>query len=186
MPVDPNWPPLTVSNSSTQRAVAVKCLRRLRSRTSPGEFGYRIQALAAHVLLGLSHRVVAVNARGYPDLVSVKDGQEYRFEVEAEVVGSRTRMLTSSDFAGLIRPGVSGYFALAVSFPRPYWMLVPAHRLMPRKHPAGPALLEALCDKTFSSDWTDEYLSLIGRSCRDILDRPFDQLVQRAINGRAL
>ena len=186
MPVDPGWSRLTDNSISTHRAAAVKCLSRLRSQTSPSRFGYRIQALAAHVLVGLSHRVVAVNSQGYPDIVSVKNGQEFRFEVEAEVVGVRRRMLTSSDFAGLISPGVKGYFALAVSFPRPYWMLVPAHRLTRRKRPAGPALLEALCDKTFSSAWTDQYLSLIDRSCRDILDRSFDQLAQRAIDGRAL
>ncbi len=185
MSADRNWPRRTDSPSA-QRAAALECLRRLRSQTSPGEFGYKIQALAAHVLVGLNHRVVAVNPRGHPDVVSVKDGQEFRFEVEAEVVGVRRRMLTSSDFAGLTSPGVLGYFALGVSFPRPYWVLVPAHCLARRKRPAGHALLEALSDKRVSSEWTHQYLSLIGRSCRQILDRSFDQLVQRAIAGRAL
>ena len=184
MKVDRNWSRSTAS--SAQRAVAVECLNRLRSRTSAGEFGYRIQALAAHVLLGLNHCVVAVNPKGHPDLVSVKGGQEFRFEVEAEVIGFRRRMLTKSDFAGLLSPGIVGYFALAVSFPRPYWVLVPAESLARRKGPAGHALLDALSDKTLSSDWTHEYLSLIGRSCREMLNRSFDQLVQRAIDGRAL
>ena len=183
MHVDRNW---SRSTASAQRAVAVECLRRLQSRTSAGGFGYRIQALAAHVLLGLNHRVVDVNHKGHPDLVSVKDGQEFRFEVEAEVIGVKRRMLTSSDFAGLISSGVVGYFALAVSFPRPYWVLVPARSLVRREAPAGHALLKALSDKAFSSDWTHEYLSLIGRSCREMVDRSFDQLVRRAIAGRAL
>ena len=172
--------------SRTQRAVAAECLRRLRSRTSAGEFGYKIQALAAHVLLGLNHRVSAVKPTGHPDVISVKGRQEFRFEVEAEVIGVKKTMLTSSDFAGLLRPGVAGYFALAVSFPRPFWVLVPARRLVRRNRPAGHALLKALSDKGFSSDWTREYVSLIGRSCRDVLDRSCDQLVQRATDGRAL
>lgn len=138
------------------------------------------------MLVGLNHRVVAVNSSGHPDIVSVRDGQEFRFEIEAEVVGVRRRMLTSSDLAGLTSPGVLGYFALAVSFPRPYWVLVPAHSLGRRKRPAGHALLEALSDRELSSEWTHEYLSLIARSCREMLDRSFDQLVRRAVKGSAL
>ena len=172
--------------SSTQSAVAADCLRRLRARTSAGEFGYKIQALAAHVLLGLNHRVTAVNPTGHPDVVTVKGGQEFRFEVEAEVSGVKRTMLTSSDFAGLLAPGVVGFFALAVSFPRPFWVLVPAQKLARRDRKAGHALLKALSDKAFSTDWTHEYVSLIGRSCRDVLDRSFDQLVERAKDGRAL
>lgn len=150
------------------------------------EFGYKIQALAAHVLLGLNHRVTAVNATRHPDVVTMKGGQEFRFEVEAEVVGVKRALLTPSDFAGLLSPGAVGFFALAVSFPRPFWVLVPADRLARRNRPAGHALLKALSDKAFSTAWTHEYVSLIGRSCRDVLDRSFDQLVQRAIDGRAL
>ena len=106
--MDRNWSRDMVS--STQRAVAAECLRGLRSRTSVGEFGYKIQALAAHVLLGLNHRVTAVNATGHPDVVTMKGGQEFRFEVEAEVIGVKRTMLTSSDFAGLLSPGVVGFF----------------------------------------------------------------------------
>ena len=131
--------------------------------------------------------MVEVRPRGHPDIVSVKDGQEFRFEVEAEVVGSKRRMLTSADFEGLHGDrGVVGYFALAVSFPRPYWVLVPARRLARRDAPSGNALLEALSDKVFSSQWTREYLSLVDRSCREMLDRSFDQLVRRAMRGSGL
>ena len=174
------------STASPGHAVAVDCLTRLQSEANAGEFGYKIQALAAHVLLRLNHRVVKVNRIGHPDIVSAKDGQEFRFEVEAEVAGSKRRMLTSSDFEGLIGAGAFGYFALAVSFPRPYWVLVPARRLVRRDSPAGNALLEALSDKAFSSDWTREYLLLFGRSRREMLDCSFGQLVRRATAGRGL
>ena len=175
-----------LSATSPEYGVALDCLEQLRAKTSTVEFGYKIQALAAHVLMGLNHRVLEVNQRGHPDIVSVKDGQEFRFEVEAEVIGTKKRMLTPADFEGLMDTGVAGYFALSVSFPRPYWVLVPAGRLKRRDSPAGNALLEALSDKAFSSDWTREYLSLIGRSCHEMLDRSFDQLVRRAMDGRAL
>lgn len=169
-----------------EETIAADCLMRLKSRTSAGEFGYKIQAIAAHVLLGLKHQVLAVNPRGHPDIVSVKDGREARFEVEAEVIGRKRRMLTQADFDGLVGEEADGYFALAVSFPRPHWIVVPAPRLARRKSPAVNSLLVALSDKELSSSWTEEYVSLIGRSCRDVLDRSFDQLVRRATEGRGL
>ena len=173
--------------ASPGQVVAVDCLRRMRSESSRGEFGYKIQALAAHVLVGLKHRILQVNHTGHPDIVSVKDGQEFRFEVEAEVVGAGKRMLGTADFEGLLgSAGVEAYFALAVSFPRPYWLVVPARRLVGRSAPAGNALLRALSDEMLSSEWTREYLSLIRRSCREMLDRSFNQLVRRATNGAGL
>ena len=76
------------------RYVAADCLEQLRSRVSPSEFGYRVQALAGHVLLALGHCILEINKKGHPDLVSVKGGQEFRFEVEAEVLARKPRMLT--------------------------------------------------------------------------------------------
>ena len=182
--MDPTWLPNT---SKSAPAKVVDCIARLRSESSPTEFGYKIQALAAHVLVGLNHQVVEVNSRGHPDIVSIKHGREYRFEVEAEVVASKRRMLTSSDFEALIDDTrVAGYFALAISFPKPYWLLVPAQRLARRNSPSGNALLEALSDKAFSTEWTCEYLSLVERSCREMLDRSFNQLVRRAKRGFGL
>ena len=166
--------------------VAADCLRRLRSRTSAGEFGYKIQAIAAHVLLGLKHRVVAVKPRGHPDIVSVRGGREFRFEIEAEVIGRKRRMLTPADFDALAGADANGYFALAVSFPRPHWIVVPVRGLVRRKSPAANSLLAVLSDRELSSMWTEEYVSLISRSCRDIQDRSFDQLVRRAVEGRGL
>ena len=175
------------STTSPATANVVGCLARLRSESSLAEFGYKVQALAAHVLLRLDHQIVEVRSKGHPDIISVKNGQEFRFEVEAEVVGSKRRMLTSSDFEGLtVGKGVVGYFSLAVSFPMPYWVVVPASRLVRRDSPSGNALLEALSDKVLSSQWTREYLSLVDRSCREILDRSFDQLARRAKSGTGL
>ena len=177
---------LLSSDANPDRYVAADCLRRLRSRVSPSEFGYRVQALAAHVLLGLGHRIEEIKQKGHPDIVSVKGGQGFHFEVEAEVLARKPRMLSPSDFEGLIDRSVEGYFAVAVSFPQPCWVLVPVRRLAPRKSPAGMALLRALSDKPFSLEWTNEYVSLICRSHRDVIDRRYDQLVQRALGGWGL
>ena len=166
---------------------AIECIERIRSDISPIEFGYKIQALAAHVLLRLNYRVDEVNPSGHPDIVATKDGREFRFEVEAEVIGPRPRELTDADFASLMEsPNVFGYYALAISFPRPYWVLVPATKLIRRNFPSSNMLLEALSDKAYSEEWTYEYVRLLHSACRKIRLASFSYLSQMAIAGHRL
>lgn len=165
---------------------ASDCIESLRLSVSPSEFGYKVQALAAHVLLRLGYRVEAINRTGHPDIVAIGGTDELLFEIEAEVLGPRPRQLTDEDLASLIdSPGVEGYFGLAISFPTPRWVLVPASRLIGRK-PSHNVLLEALSDKGFSDAWTTEYVSLLNSECRRIVRASFSYLCDRALEGRSL
>lgn len=165
---------------------ASDCIENLRLNVSPSEFGYRVQALAAHVLLRLDCQVIEINRAGHPDIVATRGGEELHFEVEAEVVGPRSRQLTGDDFASLIEDsGVTGYFALAISNPAPRWILVPAKHLLGRK-PSSNVLLEALSDQEFSNAWTYEYTNLLYAECRRIARSSFTVLRSRALKGRGL
>ncbi len=164
-----------------------ECIERIRSSISFAEFGYKVQALAAHVLLRLGYQIYAVNSSGHPDIAATKNGREFRFEVEAEVAGPRPRKLTGPDFDSLIGgPNLTGFYALAISFPTPYWVLVPASKLVDRKIPSTNILLEALSDKEYSAEWTREYIWLLQNMCRQIRLSPFHQLSQMALEGRPL
>ena len=159
---------------------ASECLEDMRLDSSAAEFGYKVQALAAHVLLRLKYPVTAINQVGHPDVVAVRGMQELRFEVEAEVSGPRPRQLTDEDYASLIdSSGAVGYFALAVSFPSPRWILVPAKRLQGR-NPSSNVLLESLSDRDFSDAWTLEYLNLLHSECQRIRRSSFATLCTRA------
>ena len=165
---------------------ASECVEDMRLGSSAAEFGYKVQALAAHVLLRLNYQVTAINQVGHPDVVAISDMQEFRFEVEAEVGGPRPRQLTDEDLASLIDPsGAVGYFALAVSFPSPRWILVPAKRLQAR-NPSSNVLLESLSDRSFSDAWTLEYLNLLSSECQRIRRTSFATLCARALAGRGL
>ncbi len=165
---------------------ASDCIETLRSAMSSGEFGYKVQALAAHVLLRLRCPVKEINRTGHPDIIAIRGSEEIRFEVEAEVVGSRPRQLTDDDFASLIgSSGTVGYFALAVSFPTPRWLVVPAERLKGRTA-SSTVLLEALSDKDFSDAWTFEYTNLLIEECHRISRASFATLSARALAGRGL
>ena len=165
---------------------ATECIEQMRLRLEPSEFGYKIQALAAHVLLRLECQVQEINQYGHPDIVATRGTEELRFEIEAEVGAPRLRQLTNQDFASLIdSSGAVGYYALAISFPTTRWIVVPAERLKDRR-PSSNVLLEALSDRNFSVAWTLEYLKLLHKECRRIRRASFGTLCARALEGRGL
>ena len=165
---------------------AAKCLEQLRLRVSPNEFGYRAQGLAAQVLLGLGYQINSVNQSGHPDIAATKDGREFRFEVEAEVGRPRLRQLSDDDLRSLTEVhNVVGYYALAICFPTPYWVLVPASKLIDRP-PAPNILFEALSNKEYSAAWTREYIKMLNGACLRIGLASFGDLRQMALNGRQI
>lgn len=178
----------SISSTDSQAGFdSSECIERIRSGISSAEFGYKMQALAAHVLLRCGYRITAVNRSGHPDIISILNGKEFRFEVEAQAGGPRHRKLTVADFDSLVGgPNLTGYYALAVSFPTPYWVLVPASKLVDRKLPSSNALLEALSDKEYSEEWTREYIWLLQNACRQIRLASFHQLSQMALEGHRL
>ena len=166
---------------------AKACIERISSGISPSKFGYKIQAIAAHVLLRLGYRIDAINRSGHPDIIAIKGGREYRFEVEAESTHARPHKLTDADFALLVGvPAIVGYYALAIQFPAPYWVLVPALKLTYKTRPSSNVLLEALSDKDYSKAWTREYVNMLHSNCRQIELASFDVLCERALTGRGL
>lgn len=173
-----------MSNQPALRAS--ECIEELRLSISSAEFGYRVQAFAAHVLLRLDCRIREINQLGHPDIVAIRGPKELRFEIEAEVSGPRPRQLTDEDFASLLNSsGTGGYFALAIAFPTPRWIVVPAERLRGRR-PSSNILLEALSDRDFSDAWTSEYLKMLNDQCRRIQRASFAALCERALSGRGL
>lgn len=165
---------------------ASDCLDGLRNSMSAAEYGYKIQALAAHVLLRLGYSVEAINRSGHPDIVVARDGRRLYFEVEAEVSGPRRRQLTTEDFLALsdLSDGI-GYFALAISFPVPRWIVVTAERLEDR-NPSSNVMLEALSDVDFSSAWTHAFLGLLNEKSRRIRRASFRELCEQALSGNGL
>ena len=156
----------------------------MHSKSSATEFGYKIQALGGHVLLRLGYQVSAINQLGHPDIIASIGGTEYRFEVESEVTRPRLRKLTVADFNSLVNvPNVVGYYALAITFPSPHWILVQASKLVNRRSPSPNILLEALSDKELSAQWTTAYLQLLHDSCKQISLGSFNRLSRMAESG---
>ena len=174
---------------NTRHWEAGKCLETLRGAVGLSEFGYRIQGLAAHVLLRIGARVLEVNSQGHPDIIAETDKGLIRIEVEADIHGSRARALTEEVLDGMEPRSAAdkGYFALALCGPYPRWLLVDYSPLR-RRHgtPASPAILQALSDAEDSERWTAEFITLLVTHCRHLPAFSFDFLARRALEGRAL
>ena len=176
-----------MSTNSVADQRAKDCIDRLLSESTDVEFGYKMQALAAHVLLRLGYRIKEVNQFGHPDITAFRDGSEYRFEIEAQVGNPRPRQLEAADIESLTEvPDDFGYYALAISFPKPYWVVVPVHKLADRKRPSSNVLLESLSDKNFSAEWNAEYQDMLSASCRRIEIASFTRLSELAVSGSGL
>ena len=165
---------------------ATKCVEKIVLSMSPSEVGYIVQALAAHILLRLDFRVKAINRSGHPDIVATNGSNELRFEIEAEVLGPRSRLLTKEDIGSLTSDGGAvGYYGLAIASPSPRWILVRVDRLVGRDR-SSIVLLDALKDDCLSDMWTNEYLSLLNDQCKRIQRSSFRTLRARALAGRGL
>lgn len=173
-----------ITNSVSVQRRAKDCIDRLRSEST---FGYKMQAVAAHVLLRLGYRIEEIKQSGHPDITAFKRGREYRFEIEAQVGKPHPHQLETADIDTLMAtPGGFGYYALAVSLPNPYWIVVPVSNLAGRRRPPNNVLLEILSDRNFSAEWNAEYRDMLGASCRRITIASFRRLSELAVSGRGL
>lgn len=173
----------------TRHWQAGKCLETLKDAIGPVELGFRVQGLAAHILLRLGARVLEINSQGHPDIVAENERGIMRIEVEAHIHGSRARLLTKEDLEAIAprRSTDQGYFALALCSPYPTWLLIEYSRLQ-RRHgtPASPAILQALSDAETSKRWTAEFITLLIEHCQHLPAFLFDFLVRRALEGKSL
>lgn len=168
---------------------AGKCLERLRDALGLSEFGFRIQGLAAHVVLRLGARVLQINSQGHPDIVAETERGFVRIEVEADIYAHRARVLSQGDLDGIAPRSTTdkGYFALAMCGPYPSWLLVDYPQLRRRhKTPALPAILRTLADAETSKHWTDEFKRLLVIRCHRLPVFSYDFLVRRALEGKPL
>ena len=51
---------------------AAECIENLHLTISSGKFGYKVQALAAHVLLRLNFQIEEINQSGHPDIIATR------------------------------------------------------------------------------------------------------------------
>lgn len=165
----------------------VRMYRTLLNRATPSEFGYKMQAVIGHILLRRGFEIREINQSGHPDIVADLDGVRHVFEIEADTSSPKPKQLTRQDFESLLCDKATlGWYGRLVNLHTPYWILVPASKLVRRSRATSVSMLMALSDKEFSDACTSVYFEILNRSLNRIRESSFGRLSADAIRGQPL
>jgi hypothetical protein len=165
-------------------------LENLRANCGDSEFGYRMQALFAHVLMRLGATVLEINAKGHPDIKALM-GQELML-VQVKSAGhsgpSSMFSLSDSDFAGIASDErAAGYLAFLDCAAPVSWHIVKsgaAGQLRGRFVPVESIV--AMRDETLSVECSEVFAEMI-LSIKDRLGvLTFAIVSARALNGKEI
>ena len=159
----------------------------LRADCGDSEFGYRMQALFAHVLAQLGATIIEINAQGHPDIKARMADTLVSIQVKS---GKHTGplsifQLSSADFAGIPSgEGSKGYLAFLDCAEPVSWSLVEAsvaRQFLNRSMPI--AAVRAARDEQMSRNCTEVFVEIV-LSAKDRLSQlTFALLANRALNG---
>ena len=165
-------------------------LEGLRAQVGDGEFGYRMQALFAHVLVRLGARVLEINAQGHPDVRALM-GQELMFvQVKSAMHSGPGSLfqLSGADLAGITSNARAvGYLTFLDCADPVAWHVVRSHaarQLLDRFVPVE--TIVAIRDEQLSGDCSEVFTEIVI-SAKDRLGvLTFALLTRRAREGRGL
>lgn len=162
----------------------------LRTACGDSEFGYRMQALFAHVILRLNGQVSEINAQGHPDIRARLGRRELLIQVKTFWHRSPTSMfeLSSEDIAGIRavgeREGVLAVLDCAVPV---RWNVVPADRAASFiGSSVHAATLRADSNQALSADCTEEFISMVMNAGERFRNFTYGVLRRRALRGESI
>ena len=162
----------------------------LRRQCGDGEFGYRMQAFFAHVLLRLGARVTMINTHGHPDISAKLSTGDCVIQVKTVAHGSSNHRFQASttDLDGIrSTPTCRGYLAILDCAVPVGWHLIEAERATSLiGPPAQIATLRAMRTEPLSTECTDVFLELIETEKRRLALLSYRLLADRALRGEPL
>ncbi len=167
---------------------AGRVLEDLLAEVGPVEMGFRMQGLAAHILLAMGFCITEVNSSGHPDIVAQSEQGIIKVEVEADTRGIAVHLPEPADFLALsVRsPGDLGYFAILICSPLPKWIIIDSYKLKGRKTKLALPLLDALRNKEQSRIWSSLFVQLVLENRNHLSDYSFEWLARLAIAQKCL
>ena len=165
-------------------------LEALRQRCGDAEFGYRMQALFAHTVMRQGWRILAINAKGHPDIYALAEDEEVLIQVKSNAhrSASTTFELSHDDVAGIRAIGRrTGWFALLDCAVPVQWFVISSQRatsLLGR--PLHLATLKANCDLEISATCTRHFHEIISKNRVRFPSLSFHVLSHRALMGDGL
>jgi hypothetical protein len=162
----------------------------LRAACGDSEFGYRMQALFAHVILRLNGRVIEINAQGHPDIRAWLGRRELLIQVKTFWHRYPTSVfeLSTEDVGGIQATGErEGILAVLDCAVPVRWNVVPADRAASLTGFAIPAAtLRADSNRSLSEDCTAEFLGIVLNTGDKLRNLTYRLLRRRALRGESI
>jgi hypothetical protein len=162
----------------------------LRTRCSDGEFGYRMQAIFAHILLRQGWHIIEINAQGHPDIRASMADQEALVQVKSVVhrTASSTIKLSEEDVAGITALGRRpGWFAILDCAAPARWNVVSSNRaarLLGK--PIYVTTLRANSDVAMTADCNNQFREIISANSSRLSNLSYAILRKRALAHEGL
>lgn len=176
--------------ADSERFAVRPLLEALRAECGDAEFGYRMQAMFAHVLVKLGAVVLEVNAQGHPDIKARLADDLVLVQVKSCMhrTSSSLFQLSKNDLAG-ITPGdrTKGYLAFLDCADPVSWRLISfplARQFLNRSVPI--ASLAAAQEEQLSRDCTEAFTDIILSAKDRLRVLTFTLLASRAVRGIAV
>ena len=175
---------LKITNSQYQ---IKPVLDNLRSTCGDSEFGYRMQALFAHVMIGLGAVITEINAQGHPDIRAKIGDRDLLIQVKTSKHSSSATEfeLSEADFRGISTQGTSEGILAYLDCAEPVnWIVVPnarARRLVGKS--VHVATLRADADELFSDECTEVFTEIILNFKDRLGNLTYSILRRRALEG---
>jgi hypothetical protein len=172
--------------STAERFNAASVMTDLRRRVGDREFGYRAQALFAHVLLRIGGQVEEIRHQGHPDIIGRLVDKRVLIEVEVASATSRVHILKAEDVTAVASTDGHSMGLLAVldcAVPI-RWIVIGWDVLKLR--PIGTislTTLQAIADQGLSARCTLEFVRLVESNKMNLQNLTFHLLRLRALRG---
>jgi len=174
-----------------QRLQVKQVLDTLRADFGDSEFGYRVQALFAHVLLRLGAGIREINQQGHPDIRAEFNGQLHLIQVKS-ISHSNVPcsvVVEQADLAG-IKPTSdqeAGCYAILDCANPPSWVIVDYSDM--ERHSMRPVNIEtvrACANQELSRECSDEFIDIVLANRAHLHLLKYRTLCSRALRGDAL
>lgn len=163
----------------------------IRSSVGDSEFGYRSQALFAHVLIELGYSISAINQKGHPDIKAEINKRIVCFQIKSisHNYAGCNLLINAKDLNGICprTPSDLGYFAVLDCALPVSWVICDYEKI--RKYELRSITLElirAISDKNFSNESSVIFAELIAKSKSNLNLLTYSVLRKRALRNEKL
>ena len=165
-------------------------LESLRQKCGDAEFGYRIQALFAHTIMRQGWSILAINAKGHPDIRAQAPDDEVLIQVKSHSHRSADASveLSHDDVEGIRAIGRrTGWFALLDCAIPVQWVLITGDRAVSLLgRPMHLATLQANCNLEMSESCNKHFYDIVLDNHVRLPTLSFQVLCHRALSNNGL